>query len=644
MATGYDAAQQLAFDFLAAADRALHDEIEAVRDKERRDAVTVRNGKRIDQADVTTTLYCFDLTARTRLVVGERVSCRLDSILQVDGSIVSLTPGKVVVRLASDLGPAIDALTIQRDAAWLELALRNKIWKMRRSLGHALDHEPSDVTRGLGVVFPNRAELRRESVVLPLFERVLEDGPIPLNEDQRRALAHALTHPLTFIWGPPGTGKTCTIGALAACIAQERSVLVVTPSNAAADVVTNEICEWLREHPMYAHGVVQRLGSNVTDQLNEELREFVLPEEICERLRADSEIAIDHARTEASIADEQGAELSDLLLADAHLYDAERRAWPSILANARRVVVTPIANVWLMPELWKAWDAVIIEEASQISLPAAVVAASLTRERVVIVGDPAQLGPVAVGDTPAIRRMLKLDALRAAGVDRADVDSGDLPVVMLTEQHRMARPICELVNEAWYQGRLRTAHRRPPVTIPSIGASSVVLIDTTSLEPTVTRGTRANLVHADVIEWLVRAIRRDGHRELSIGVLAMYREQVAEIRRRIRSSQLTANASTVHRAQGGEVDVGILDLSDAPGGFPTFLRDNCASSDGGRLINVAVTRARECLIVLASAAWLSRAGGNVARQFLNRLREDHLVVDARVMIGAPSGRRRRSAS
>ena len=65
---------------------------------------------------------------------------------------------------------------------------------------------------------------------------------MPLNEEQVAAVQRVLEQPITYLWGPPGTGKTSTIAAAIAALVEHRQrILVVTPSNAAADVLLTQL-------------------------------------------------------------------------------------------------------------------------------------------------------------------------------------------------------------------------------------------------------------------------------------------------------------------------------------------------------------------------------------------------------------------
>jgi len=57
-----------------------------------------------------------------------------------------------------------------------------------------------------------------------------------LNEAQDAALGSSLGRDITFIWGPPGTGKTQTIGSIGEQLyRRRRSVLLVSHMNTAVD-------------------------------------------------------------------------------------------------------------------------------------------------------------------------------------------------------------------------------------------------------------------------------------------------------------------------------------------------------------------------------------------------------------------------
>lgn len=81
---------------------------------------------------------------------------------------------------------------------------------------------------------------------LPMVERMVCDAPIPLNEEQRKVLL-AVRKPqgrIVVVEGPPGTGKSHTITAIAAdCAFNKRSCLILSDKIEALDVVQSKLSD-----------------------------------------------------------------------------------------------------------------------------------------------------------------------------------------------------------------------------------------------------------------------------------------------------------------------------------------------------------------------------------------------------------------
>ena len=239
-------------------------------------------------------------------------------------------------------------------------------------------------------------------------------------------------------------------------------------------------------------------------------------------------------------------------------------------------------------------------------------------------------------DTPAVRAWLKRDPFRVAGIPEM-LATGDTPpyVTMLRVQYRMAPAICDLVSEDYYLGQLSTAPARraagaTPVP-PPLGTHPVVLIDTSPLEPTTRGPDRANPVHARLVAALVDAIkapRPDGS-DARVGVFTLYRGQVAALQRAASGRRPADLTATVHRAQGGEVDVAVLDLCDAPGAGVTFLRAaGCSERGRAPAERFPDAGAPDRRRASRTSTYLARAGGPVVRRLLDRLRETAVVINA----------------
>lgn len=102
---------------------------------------------------------------------------------------------------------------------------------------------------------------------IPGKKTIPASGPIQqrsypgLNADQALAVEEMAATSLHLLWGPPGTGKTTTVGAaVARWLRQKKRMFVVSTSNAAVDVAVRAILKCLRPEERKQ---VLRLGASV---------------------------------------------------------------------------------------------------------------------------------------------------------------------------------------------------------------------------------------------------------------------------------------------------------------------------------------------------------------------------------------------
>ncbi len=92
-----------------------------------------------------------------------------------------------------------------------------------------------------------------------------------LNDQQRQAVESAVTGNITFIWGPPGTGKTTVIGNIIdELYTEERTVLLVSHTNTAVDGAMRHVCKRLKSTNAMIAGVgfpALRIGASIDPQL-----------------------------------------------------------------------------------------------------------------------------------------------------------------------------------------------------------------------------------------------------------------------------------------------------------------------------------------------------------------------------------------
>jgi hypothetical protein len=113
-----------------------------------------------------------------------------------------------------------------------------------------------------------------------------------LNPEQAAAVGHALANDCTYIWGPPGTGKTQTIGTLTAeLVRRNRSVLLVSHTNVAIDEAILRAADALGDE--VPDGRFLRLGAAYGPRLAERPR--LLAETHVREAAAELREAITHA-------------------------------------------------------------------------------------------------------------------------------------------------------------------------------------------------------------------------------------------------------------------------------------------------------------------------------------------------------------
>lgn len=317
----------------------------------------------------------------------------------------------------------------------------------------------------------------------------------------------------------------------------------------------------------------------------------------------------------------------------------------TVLAQAR-VVGATATKLFLSPQTFGSFSTVIIDEASMLIPPALYNAAGLATERVIVSGDFRQLSPIVPTNERCLREELGRDVFSLAGIQRDfDAKKRDLKrTTLLDEQYRMADPICRLLSQPMYRGRLRTsAHRSNAARLaPAPFAGPLTIVDTSTLGPVAAkdaRGSWANLMSALTVRnicWHLSeagfATDRDG-----AGAIVPYAGQRKLIQRMLADAKLdTITAGTVHRYQGDEKRLIVLDLVDGIGRLLPGLwhQADQPTDEGAKLFNVAISRARDHLVIVGDLAWLDRKlpAASLLRQWLHQMQDLGSVVDARSIL------------
>lgn len=324
-----------------------------------------------------------------------------------------------------------------------------------------------------------------------------------------------------------------------------------------------------------------------------------------------------------------------------------------ILREAR-LIATTLTKATISKDLeGQPFDALIVDEASMAPMPGLYYAAAHISQKVVIVGDFRQLPPISVAasdgkqklgrECPMAERWLARDIFNQAGVEGAVNRGQQEPhLTLLRFQYRMHPDISAIPNHLIYGGKLvDKANPVPRLPHDKLGAKPLVLYDISSAAPWSSRlekGSRYNLYSAVVTATLAERAIRSG--SAGVGVITPYSAQARLLKLIAEDRGLGhLKISTVHRFQGLEQDIVIFDIAEGPMpryGPPPFLTGVELTSNAAKLINVAITRPRAQLVIiaycdylklkLAPNAILSEVLGQVER--CGEVRDSQDVVDS----------------
>ena len=197
---------------------------------------------------------------------------------RVEGTIVSIWGGHLILALKEDLGEEVYSAVLLIDSTGLLEALKEKI--------EAVNTGEITLNRTLADAVVQPGALPKRPA-----RPIRADDDSELYDSQRKAYQTALREALTFIWGPPGCGKTMTLSAIVrSAFDNGKRTLICSNTNKSVDQVLYKICETLtHEYPAMKTGKVVRLGRIADDKLESKYGKYVAINEIVGRRSAELE-------------------------------------------------------------------------------------------------------------------------------------------------------------------------------------------------------------------------------------------------------------------------------------------------------------------------------------------------------------------
>lgn len=259
------------------------------------------------------------------------------------------------------------------------------------------------------------------------------------------------------------------------------------------------------------------------------------------------------------------------------------------------VIATTSISSHKIGEPGVCFDRVIMDEASQGNTAVSLVPV-IRGESLMLVGDPQQLNPVILlnpVDNAKLRKIYQVseeyDYIKNSVYKTFLACDAVSREILLSHHYRCDKRIIEFNNKKYYNGKLKIrslVQSKAPLLFVDLPANSTFYKNTSPVEA------------EEIAEFASM------YKEKSIGVITPFTNQRELIQKILEEKGLdNVTCGTVHAFQGDEKDVIFFSLAltdKTTRGTYNWLKNN------KELINVAVSRARESLVIVSSEKELER--------------------------------------
>ena len=537
--------------------------------------IEVKNGRYV---------YSFEADDELNYPDGTQISIWQGKI-SVPGHVVGCEDFTIIIETSTDFGANVSSLEFSAEP-----------WRLLDALIERLDNmleNPSEIVRAL----------------VCDGHKSIDYGNYNIMTGQQNAVEMAKKQPITFVWGPPGAGKTQTLAQIALeHIKRGNRVLMLSYSNVSVDGAI------MRVHQLSSRtkpGTLVRYGYPRRKDLleHEYLTSYNLaihnhPELFKERMDLIKE------SKKLSRTSQKYAEIRRRLTQIRNEVSFEER---ETVKNAKFVATTVSKAVVDNTVRDSQFDVVIFDEASMAYIPQIVFSASLAAKHFICMGDFRQLPPIVQSNATS---QLNADIFQYCGITSA-VDSGRSHkwLCMLDTQYRMHPRIADFASRVMYGGLLHSAdetkkNRQSIMEQKSAAGYAMAFADLSGMMSVCTKtgdNSRVNVLSA-MISFSLALEAAKNH---EVGIITPYHAQSRLLHAMARDvadanpELKTISCATVHQFQGSEKDVIVYDAVDCYRMlYPGMLLTSTGNNYANRLFNVALTRAKGKFIGVANIAYM----------------------------------------
>ena len=418
-----------------------------------------------------------------------------------------------------------------------------------------------------------------------------------LKTGQETGIAMAMTEPITFIWGPPGTGKTETLARIALRhIEAGHRILMVSYSNVSVD---GAVLRLLKIRKDLAPGIALRYGYPKVEEVKEHryLTSYSYVLKKHPELDNERKQLLERRKRVKPSSKEYFSIAKRLAEIKETIRNEEKEA-----VNNAQFVATTISKAVVDSTVYKGiFDVVIIDEASMAYVPQVIFSASLAKEHFICIGDFQQLPPIVQSGDDSV---LNKDIFEYCSITRA-IEEGDSHrwLCMLDTQYRMEPEIADFASTYIYRGLLKTGDgikkkRKDIRNAAPFKEKSLNAVDLTGVMSVCTQtGDYSSINVLSAFISMFYAVQ--GAVQYEVGIITPYHAQSRILHAmsmdidNADQKLKTIACATVHQFQGSEKDIIIYDAVECyRRKYPSKMLTSMTYNYANRLFNVALTRSK----------------------------------------------------
>lgn len=425
----------------------------------------------------------------------------------------------------------------------------------------------------LSEVLDARIEVKSPSFLLQeLIDRFRE-----LKFEETYDMKANLTPDIEFVFGPPGTGKTTHLAKNVLIPMMQdalvKRVLVLAPTNKAADVLTARIIDAMGTDTAYLNWLI-RFGTSADERI------------------------------------EQSGVLRDRSF---NLSSLQRSITVTTVARFAYDGFTSQFGTRKLHNI--RWDVIVVDEASMVPLANIILPLYYKKpKQFIIAGDPFQIEPIVTADEWKEENIYTLVGLHKPGsFMNPSTQPHNYPITNLMTQYRSIPAIGDIFSRFTYSAALKH-HRKPEsqraLMLNNIDVGPLNLIRfpvsryesvyrARKLDGGTSYQTYSGLFTFEFARWLSPQIVPDNDNIFKMGIIAPYRGQANMISKLVDSwdnkpDVVDIQVGTIHGFQGDECDL-VIAVFNPP---PTISGSSQMFLNKQNILNVAISRARDYLFIL----------------------------------------------